>query len=157
MDFLPFALPDIGLEEIEEVVDCLKSGWLTTGPKTLLFEKEFASFIGAPFALAVNSATAGLHLALEAIGLSEGDQVITTPYTFTASAEVIRYLNADPIFVDIDPNTMSLNSIDANDLIFHMKPDQRARLKAILSVHFAGQACDMDPILEGRPATWIPY
>jgi dTDP-4-amino-4,6-dideoxygalactose transaminase len=148
MDFLPFALPDIGLEEIEEVVDCLKSGWLTTGPRTLLFEKEFGSFIGAPFALAVNSATAGLHLALEAIGLSEGDKVITTPYTFTASAEVIRYFNADPIFVDIDPNTMSLNSIDVNDRIFHLKPDQRIRVKAILPVHFAGQACDMDPILE---------
>ena len=116
------------------------------GSKTLLFEKEFASFIGAPFALAVNSATAGLHLALEAIGLSEGDQVITTPYTFTASAEVIRYLNADPIFVDIDPNTMSLNSIDVNDLIFHMKPDQRARLRPFFR-----------SILQGKPATWIPF
>src|SRR5262245_22682946 len=95
--FLPFALPDIGEEEIAEVVDALRSGWLTTGPKTRRFEEEFASFIRngsetqAALALAVNSATAGLHLALEALGIGPGDEVITTPYTFTATAEVIRH------------------------------------------------------------------
>jgi dTDP-4-amino-4,6-dideoxygalactose transaminase len=145
---LPFALPDIGSEEIEEVVDCLKSGWLTTGPKTLRFEKEFAEYIGAPYALAVNSATAGLHLALEAIGLSGGDQVITTPYTFTASAEVIRYLGADPIFVDIDPQTMNLDPWRVGERLSAVKPERRKNIKAILPVHFAGQSCDMEPILD---------
>lgn len=148
MNSIPFALPDIGSEEIEEVVDCLRSGWLTTGPKTLQFEKEFAEYIGAPYALAVNSATAGLHLALEAIGLRGGDQVITTPYTFTASAEVIRYLGADPIFVDIDPKTMNIDPQKVSERLSTMKPKQRAKIKAILPVHFAGQACDMDPLLE---------
>lgn len=103
-DFLPFALPDIGKEEIAEVLDSLRSGWLTTGPKTKRFEQEFADFIGSGVeAVAVNSATSGLHLALEANGVSPGDEVITTPHTFTATAEVIRYLGADPVFVDIDP------------------------------------------------------
>lgn len=89
-EFLPFALPDIGEEEIEEVVDSLRSGWLTTGPKTKRFEEDFAIFVGDGVeAIAVNSATAGLHLALEAIGIGPGDEVITTPYTFTATAEVI--------------------------------------------------------------------
>ena len=148
MNPIPFALPDIGAEEIEEVVDCLKSGWLTTGPKTLKFEKEFAEYIGASYALAVNSATAGLHLAMEAIGLGEGDQVITTPYTFTASAEVIRYLSANPLFVDVDPKTMNLDPQKVSERLSTMKTEQRANVKAILPVHFAGQACDMDPLIE---------
>ena len=97
--FLPFALPDIGEEEIEEVIASLRSGWLTTGPKAKRFEKDFAAFIGQDVeAIAVSSATAGLHLALEAIGIRRGDEVITTPYTFTATAEVIRYLGADVVF-----------------------------------------------------------
>src|SRR5262245_30420569 len=108
--FLPYALPDIGENEISEVVDTLRSGWLTTGPKTRAFEKDFAEFIGDGVqALAVNSATAGLHLALEAVGIAPGDEVITTTYTFTATAEVVRYLGADPVFVDIDPETLNLN------------------------------------------------
>ena len=91
--FLPFALPDIGEEEIAEVVDSLKSGWVTTGAKTKKFEQDFAEFVGENIdAVAVNSATAGLHLALEAIGIGLDDEVITTSYTFTATAEVIRYL-----------------------------------------------------------------
>lgn len=102
-DFLPFALPDIGEDEINEVVDSLRSGWLTTGPKTKRFEEDFAAFIGeGAEAIAVNSATAGLHLALEAVGIGPGDEVITTPHTFTATAEVVRYLGAHPVFVDID-------------------------------------------------------
>ncbi|MEE9327321.1 MAG: DegT/DnrJ/EryC1/StrS family aminotransferase [Cocleimonas sp.] len=141
-NFLPFALPLIGDDEISEVVDTLKSGWLTTGPKSARFEKDFADFVGASNALAVNSATSGLHLALEAIGIGEGDVVITTPYTFTATAEVIRYLGADPLLVDIDPNTFNIDpklirkAIENND-----------KVKAILPVHFAGQSCDMDEIL----------
>ena len=91
--FLPFALPDIGEDEINEVLDSLRSGWLTTGTKTKRFEEDFAAFVGAKVeAIAVNSATAGLHLALEAVGIGPDDEVITTPYTFTATAEVVRYL-----------------------------------------------------------------
>ncbi len=140
--FLPFALPCIGEEEINEVVDTLRSGWLTSGPKTKYFEEEFAKFIGTPHALAVNSCTAGLHLALEAIGIQSGDKVITTPYTFTATAEVIRYLGAEPLFVDIDPNTFN---IDVNQIAKALEIDDG--IKAILPVHFAGQASNMDAIL----------
>lgn len=139
--FLPFALPDIGEEEINEVVDSLRSGWLTTGPKTKAFERDFAEFIGDNVqAAAVNSATAGLHLALEAIGIGPGDQVITTPYTFTSTAEVIRYLGADPMFVDIDPETLN---IDVN----RIEAVINEKTKAILPVHVAGLACDMDPLI----------
>ncbi|GAB6183583.1 DegT/DnrJ/EryC1/StrS family aminotransferase [Thermodesulfovibrio hydrogeniphilus] len=141
-DFLPFYVPDIGQEEIEEVLDTLRSGWLTTGPKTKQFEREFAQFIGEEVeAIAVNSATAGLHLALEAIGIGPGDEVITTTYTFTATAEVVRYLGADPVFVDIDPNTLN---IDPSKIEGAITP----RTKAIIVVHFAGLSCDMNRILE---------
>lgn len=95
-EFLPFALPEIGEEEIAEVVSALRSGWVTTGPKTRQFEADFAEFLGGGLeAIAVNSATAGLHLGLEALGVGPGDEVITTTHTFTASAEIIRYLGAD--------------------------------------------------------------
>lgn len=141
-EFLPFALPDIGEEEICEVLDTLRSGWLTTGPKTKRFEEEFAEFVGGGVeAIAVNSATAGLHLALEAIGIADGDEVITTPYTFTATAEVVRYLGADPVFVDIDPSTFNIDPLKIESAI-------TSRTKAIIPVHFAGLPCDMDKILE---------
>jgi dTDP-4-amino-4,6-dideoxygalactose transaminase len=140
--FIPFALPCLGEAEINEVVDTLRSGWLTTGPKTRRFEEEFAQFIGIPYALAVNSCTAGLHLALEAIGIQPGDKVITTPYTFTATAEVIRYLGATPLFVDIDPNTFNIDSQQISHLLENI-----SGIKAILPVHFGGQACDMSAIL----------
>lgn len=140
-NFLPYALPDIGEEEIAEVVDVLRSGWLTTGPKTRAFETQFADFIGGGVqALAVNSATAGLHLALEAVGIGPGDEVITTTYTFTATAEVVRYLGADPVFVDIDARTLN---IDPEQIERAVTP----RTRAILPVHFAGLSCDMDAIL----------
>ncbi|MBS1791597.1 MAG: DegT/DnrJ/EryC1/StrS family aminotransferase [Acidobacteria bacterium] len=140
--FLPFALPDIGEDEIAEVVDSLRSGWLTTGPKTHRFEREFADFIGSDIqALAVNSATAGLHLVLEAFGIGPGDEVITTPYTFTATAGVVRHLGADPVFVDIDPKTFNLDPAKIERAITE-------RTKAIIPVHFAGLACDMQPIIE---------
>lgn len=139
--FLPFALPDIGEDEINEVVDSLKSGWLTTGVKTKQFEQDFAEFINNGVeAISVNSATAGLHLALEAIGIGEGDEVITTPYTFTSTAEVIRYLGAHPVFVDIDPNTFNMDPSEIEGAITE-------RTKAIIPVHFAGLSCDMEPIL----------
>ncbi|OUD11666.1 DegT/DnrJ/EryC1/StrS family aminotransferase [Thioflexithrix psekupsensis] len=142
-NFIPFALPDIGEEEINEVIDTLRSGWLTTGPKTRLFEQQFAEFIGVKHALAVNSGTAALHLGLEAVGIQAGDKVATTPYTFTATAEVIRYLGADPVFVDIDPRTFN---IDVNQLANVLASTDR--IKAIIPVHIAGQSCDMDGILK---------
>lgn len=140
-DFLPFARPEIGEEEIEEVLESLRSGWLTTGYKTKRFEEDFAEFIDKGIeAIAVNSATAGLHLALEAVGVGLGDEVITTPYTFTATAEVVRYLGADPIFVDIDSTTFNIDPSIIESAITQ-------RTKAIVPVHFAGLSCDMDAIL----------
>ena len=139
--FLPFALPLLGEEEISEVSDTLQSGWLTTGPKTAQFEKDFSEFIGIDHALAVNSATSGLHLALEAVGVKTGDKVITTPYTFTATAEIIRYLGADPILVDIDPKTFNIDPDKIREIA-----SKYDNIKAIIPVHFAGQSCQMDAI-----------
>ncbi|MEX8492414.1 DegT/DnrJ/EryC1/StrS family aminotransferase [Sphaerotilus sp.] len=142
LPFLPFALPEIGDEEIAEVIDTLKSGWVTTGPKARRFEQDFAAFLGAPGieAIAVNSATAGLHLALEALGIGPGDEVITTTHTFTATAEVVRYLGADVRLVDIDPATMNIDPAAIEAAI-------TSRTKAILPVHYAGMAVDMDAVL----------
>ena len=142
LPFLPFALPDIGDEEIAEVVDTLKSGWVTTGPKARRFETDFAAFLGDEglHCIAVNSATAGLHLALEAIGIGPGDEVITTTHTFTATAEVVRYLGADVKLVDIDPATLNIAPAAIEAAI-------GSRTKAILPVHYAGLAADMPAIL----------
>jgi len=141
--FLPFALPEIGDEEIAEVVDTLKSGWVTTGPKARRFEADFAAFLGdeALHCIAVNSATAGLHLALEAIGIGPGDEVITTTHTFTATAEVVRYLGADVKLVDIDPTTLNIDPVAIEAAI-------GPRTKAILPVHYAGLAAEMPAILD---------
>lgn len=142
VSFLPFALPEIGEEEIQEVVDCLRSGWVTTGPKTKQFENEFASFLGGEVeAIAVNSATAGLHLVLEALGVGPGDEVIVPTLTFTATAEVVRYLGADVVFVDSDPITLNA-SVDA------IRAAITKRTKVIMPVHYAGLSCDMDAILQ---------
>jgi dTDP-4-amino-4,6-dideoxygalactose transaminase len=140
--FLPFARPEIGDDEIAEVVDTLRSGWLTTGPKTKRFEDDFSAFLGDPAvqSLAVNSATAGLHLALEALGVGPGDEVITTTHTFTATAEVVRYLGADVRLVDIDPGMMC---IDADAVAAAVGP----KTKAIVPVHYGGRAADMAAIL----------
>lgn len=144
-DFLPFARPDIGEAEIEEVLDTLQSGWLTTGRKAEAFENQFADFIGAAHAVAVNSATAGLHLALEAVGVGPGDTVVTSIYTFTATAEVARYLGADLAFVDVDPATYNMHP-EALASVLESLP--HGSVKAIVPVHVAGQACEMDAILE---------
>ena len=139
--FLPFALPDIDGYEIEAVTECLQSGWLTTGPKTRQFEQAFADYLGAPVETAsVNSATAGLHLALEAIGIKAGDEVVLPTLTFTATAEVVRYLGADPVFVDIDPVTLN---IDPRLAAAALTP----RTRAIMPVHYGGLPCDMDQII----------
>jgi dTDP-4-amino-4,6-dideoxygalactose transaminase len=141
--FLPFALPEIGDEEIAEVVDTLKSGWVTTGPKAKRFETAFTEFLGDPTleSIAVSSATAGLHLALEALGIGPGDEVITTTHTFTATAEVVRYLGADVVLVDVDPATLN---IDPKAIEAAVTP----RTKCILPVHYGGLAADMPAILE---------
>ncbi len=141
--FLPYALPEIGEEEIAEVVDTLRSGWITTGPKAQRFESDFVAFLGDAglHAVAINSATAGLHLALEALGIGPGDEVITTTHTFTATAEVVRYLGADVKLVDIDPLTLN---IDPRAVEAAITP----RTKALLPVHYAGLAADMPALLE---------
>jgi len=142
LPFMPFALPEIGEEEIAEVVDALRSGWVTTGPKTRRFEEDFQAFLGADglHAIAVNSATAGLHLALEALGIGPGDEVITTTHTFTATAEVVRYLGADVKLIDIDPATLNIDPAAVEAAI-------TPRTKAIMPVHYAGLAADMPAIL----------
>ncbi len=145
---VPFAIPDCGEEEIQEVIQVIKSGWLTTASRCDRFEKDFAKFVGSENALAVNSATAALHLGLEALGIREGDIVIVPSFTFTATAEVVRYLNADPLFVDCDAETFCVTAeqiekaIDAQSKRFESK-----RLKAIIPVHLGGHPCDMDSIL----------
>jgi dTDP-4-amino-4,6-dideoxygalactose transaminase len=143
LPFLPFALPEIGEEEIAEVVDTLRSGWVTTGPKAKRFEQAFAEFLNEPQieCIAVNSATAGLHLALEALGIGPGDEVITTTHTFTATAEVVRYLGADVVLVDIDPLTLN---IDPSLVEAAITPKTRC----IIPVHYAGLAVDMIAILD---------
>lgn len=142
IDFLPFALPEIGEEEITEVVNALRSGWVTTGPKARQFEADFVDYLGGGVeAIAVNSATAGLHLGLEAFGIGPGDEVITTTHTFTATAEVIRYLGADPVFVDVGEKTLC---IDVSTLEAAITP----RTKAIIPVHFAGRSTEMEELLQ---------
>ena len=107
--FLPFALPDFDNSEIDAISKVVRSGWVTTGPVAKQFEKDFAAFVGAKHAIAVNSGTAAMHLSLEAAGLKAGDEVITSPYTFAATAEVVRYFNAKPVLVDIDPVTLNIS------------------------------------------------
>ena len=140
--FLPFARPDIGDTEIAAVTDALRSGWVTTGPQTRAFEQAFTDYLGGEGlqSIAVNSATAGLHLALEALGIGPGDEVIAPTLTFTATVEVVRYLGADPVLVDVDPVTLN---IDPEKIRAAITP----RTKAIMPVHYGGLACRMDAIL----------
>lgn len=141
-NFIPFARPSLGTEEEEAVIKVLRSGWLTTGIEAKNFEKEFASYTNTANALAVNSATSGLHLVLEAFGVGQGDKVITSPYTFTSTAEVIRYLGADPVFADINPDTLNINPVEIEKIL---KKDPS--IKGIIPVHIAGKSCDMDALL----------
>jgi dTDP-4-amino-4,6-dideoxygalactose transaminase len=138
-DFLLFSKPAIGQEEIEEVTDTLRSGWITTGPKTRQFEAAFRTRVDASEALGLNSCTAGLHLALLASGVRPGDEVITTPMTFCACANVIEHLGATPRLVDVEADTLNL---DPRAVIGAVT----ARTRAILAVHYAGHPVDLDPI-----------
>ena len=136
--FIPFHVPSIGDEEIEEVADTLRSGWITTGPKTARFEADFARYLGCRHTLAVNSATAGMHLALAASGIGPGDEVITTPLTFCATANVIIQVGATPVLADVGSD----GNIDPASIAERITP----RTKALLPVHLAGKPCDMDAI-----------
>src|SRR5437868_11355816 len=140
-DFLPFAPPLIGEEEIAEVVDTLRSSWITTGPKTKRFEQEFAAYIGATGALALNSCTAGLHTALVTLGIGPGAEVITTPTTFAASVNVIEHVGARPVLVDVEPDTLNLDPALVEAAITR-------RTKAVLPVHYAGHPVALDRIGE---------
>jgi dTDP-4-amino-4,6-dideoxygalactose transaminase len=143
--FIPFSRPSLGPEEEEAVLAVMRSGWLTTGEQAARFEEEFASLVGARHALALCSATAGLHLALEALGAGPGSVVITTPYTFGATAEVARYLGADPLFVDIDPATLNIDPAALEEALENLRSAGRPAA-AIIPVHIAGLPCDMDAI-----------
>ncbi len=136
---IPFFRADIGSEEIESVIETLKSGWLTSGPKVKQFESDFSDFVGAKYAIAVNSATAGLHLALEANQIGPGDEVLVPTITFAATAEVVIHLGATPILVDCDPATFNICLDD-------MKRKVTSNTRAIMPVHYAGQPCPMDEI-----------
>jgi dTDP-4-amino-4,6-dideoxygalactose transaminase len=142
---VPFSRPSLDHEEEEAVLAVLRSGWLTTGEVATAFEKEFAQAVGTRHALALNSGTAGLHLSLEALGVRPGSVVLTTPYTFTATAEVVRYVGADPVFVDIDRATLN---IDVPQLAAALETLSAAgrQVSAIVPVHVAGLPCDMEAI-----------
>lgn len=140
MDFLPLARPDIGEEEIAEVVDTLRSGWLTFGPKTQRFEEEFCRLAGARHAIAVNSCTSGMHLALLAAGIGPGDEVILPTLTFASTANVVLHCGATPVLADVCDDDLNL---DPEDVARRLTP----RTKAIMPVHYAGQPCRMDELL----------
>src|SRR2546426_4782918 len=137
-DFIAFHRPSVGEEEIREVVETLRSGWLTTGPKTAQFEEEFRAYVGSRFALAVNSGTAALHLALAALKIGPGDEVITTPLTFCATVNTILQVGALPVLADV--------GLDGNIDPVSISEKVTDRTRAIMPVHLGGLPCDMDSI-----------
>lgn len=153
---VPFFKPAIDEREIEAVVTCLRSGWLTTGPTTRAFEEEFAAHVGAKHAVALNSCTAALHLALEAIGIRRGDLVIVPTLTFAATAEVVRYLDAIPVFVDCDPATRCLDMAATRRTVERLRSGKsvpgvpadaaRGHLRAIIPMHYGGLMADVDAV-----------
>jgi perosamine synthetase len=136
---IPFHAASVGDDEATAAAEVIRSGWLTMGPKTIEFEQNFASYVGARHAIGVSSCTAALHLALDAVGLQQGDEVLVPTTTFTATAEVVVYFKAIPVLVDVDPITLCIDPEDARKKV-------TSRTRAILPVHFAGQPCDMDRI-----------
>ncbi|MEE8440550.1 MAG: DegT/DnrJ/EryC1/StrS family aminotransferase, partial [Spirochaetia bacterium] len=148
---IPFARPAFDEREETAVLRVLRSGWLTTASECRAFEREFAAAVGVRHAIAVNSGTAGLHLALEAIGVSRSDRVVTTPYTFTASAEVIRYLDADPLFVDVREDDLNLDPDELNRVL-----RAGSNVTAAIPVHIGGHSCRMDEITEHCARAGVP-
>ena len=142
-EFLPFAPPLIGEEEIEEVVRTLRGGWLTTGPRTSQFESEFAQYVGAPAALAVNSATSAMHVALAALGIGEGDAVVTTTMTFASTVHVIEHQRARPLLVDVEKDTLNIDPSQVEATI-----KRTPGVKAIMPVHLYGHPSEMDAIYD---------
>lgn len=150
-NFIRFFRPSIGDEEINEMVDCLKSGWLTTAKRAKQFETDFASYMGQKHALALNSCTAALHLALEAVGLKEGELVLVPTMTFAATAEVVRYFNAVPVLVDCNEDDFCMDMNHAAEILEKLDkgqnvkgvPEKHGRVRAIMPVHFAGQVADV--------------
>ncbi len=134
--YIPYFEPKVGKEEASEVAQCLDSGWLTTGPKAEKLEEEISTFVGAKHAIAVNSGTAALYLALDAIGVDENDEVITTPYTFSSTAEVIQLIGATPVFADVRPRCFNIDPSKAKKKI-------SKDTKAIIAVDIAGFPCDL--------------
>ena len=139
-NFLVFGSPALEQEEIDEVVACLKSRWIGTGPRTAQFERDFAAYKGVPAAVALHSCTAALHLAMVALNLKPGDEVITTPLTFCATVNAILHAGGTPVLADIDPVTLNIDPEKVREKITD-------RTRAILPVHFAGRPCDMDALL----------
>jgi len=145
--FLPFSPPMIGEEEINEVVETLRSDWITTGPKTKHFEADFAAYLGAPGTLALNSCTAGLHTALATLTIGPGDAVITTPITFAASVNVIEHVGARPILVDVEPGTLNIDPVKVVEAIEKFQVSSfKFQVRAIIPVHLYGHPCDMDAL-----------
>lgn len=144
---LPFSPPLIGEEEISEVIDTLRSDWITTGPKVKRFEEEFAESVGAPAALGLNSCTAALHLALAALSVGPGDAVITTPMTFVSSVHVIEHVGAQPIMVDVEPDTLNIDPARIAEAV-DRAGKRGSRVRALLPVHLYGHPCDMNRIME---------
>ena len=150
-DYISFHRPCIGEEEIREVSECLRSGWLTTGARAKTFEAEFATYIGAKFAVALNSCTAALHLALEAIGLKENELVLVPTLTFAATAEVVRYFNAIPVMVDSSPEDRCMDMKHASEILELLEkgqkvkgvPEKHGLVRAMIPVHFGGQMADV--------------
>lgn len=140
-EFLSFSPPLIGQEEIDEVIDTLRSDWITTGPKVKKFEQAFAAYVGAPAALAVSSATDAMLVALAALGVKPGDEVITTPMTFCSTVHVIEHLGARPVLVDIEPDTLNLNPD-------HVARAITPRTRGIMPVHLYGHPCEMEALYE---------
>jgi dTDP-4-amino-4,6-dideoxygalactose transaminase len=142
-DFLPFSPPSIGEEEIEEIIDTLRSDWITTGPKVGRFEEEFAAFVGASSSLALSSCTAALHVALAALGVGPGDAVLSTAMTFCSSVHVIEQVGARPVLVDVEPDTLNIDPEGVR-----AAASRGGRVKAILVTHLYGHPCEMDTILD---------
>lgn len=148
LTFLPFAPPWIGEQEIREVVKILRSDWITTGPKTKRFEEDFAKFLKVPKAVALNSGTSALHIALVTLSIGKGGFVITTPMTFCSGVSVIEWVGARPLLVDIDPKTLNIDPEKIGAALKKLTKTSRQKIKAIIPVHFAGHPCEMDGLSE---------